>query len=55
VRALGVSRYGATRTAGMMDAAREHLGLPRLRWTLKPLLATKRQKFSRQTATTFVF
>ena len=28
VRALGVSRCGATRTAGMMGAARERLGLP---------------------------
>ncbi len=28
VRALGVSRCGATRTAGMLDAARERLGLP---------------------------
>ena len=28
VRALGVSRVGATRTAGMMDEARRRLGLP---------------------------
>ena len=28
VRALGVSRAGATRTAGMMDEARRRLGLP---------------------------
>ena len=28
VRALGVSRVGATRTAGMMDDARRRLGLP---------------------------
>lgn len=33
VRALGVSRAGATRTQSMMDEARQRLGLPAVNWT----------------------